>query len=62
MLKVPYLLVVGDREVETASLSVRTLSGIDLGSMPVADFAKRLSQEVAHRGRKAVQDPKEHLE
>jgi len=62
LLKVPYLLVVGDREVETASLSVRTLSGVDLGSMPVADFAKRLSQEVALRGRKAVQDPKEHLE
>jgi len=62
LLKVPYLLVVGDREVETASLSVRTLSGVDLGSMPVADFAKRLSQEVARRGRKAVQDPKESLE
>jgi len=62
LLKVPYLLVVGDREVETASLSVRTLSGVDLGSMPIADFAKRISQDVARRGRKAVQAPKEHLE
>ena len=32
---VPYLLVVGDREVESRTVSVRTQEGIDLGSMPV---------------------------
>lgn len=43
--RVPYLLVVGDREKETGTLSVRTRGGEDLGSMTVADFAARLRQE-----------------
>ena len=45
MQKVPYLLVVGDREKETGAVSVRTRSGEDLGSMPLADFAERLVTE-----------------
>jgi threonyl-tRNA synthetase len=45
MQKVPYLLVVGDREKETGTVSVRTRSGEDLGSMPLADFAERLVTE-----------------
>jgi threonyl-tRNA synthetase len=45
--KVPYLLVVGDREKETGAVSVRARSGEDLGSMSVADFAKRLESEGA---------------
>ena len=45
--KVPYLLVVGDRERETGAVSVRARSGEDLGSMSVADFAKRLESEGA---------------
>lgn len=44
--KVPYLLVVGDREKEAGAVSVRTRSGEDLGSMPLADFAERLKAEV----------------
>jgi threonyl-tRNA synthetase len=40
--RVPYLLVVGDREKENGMLSVRTRGGEDLGSMSVADFATRL--------------------
>ncbi|WP_240097049.1 threonine--tRNA ligase [Thermomonas flagellata] len=43
--RVPYLLVVGDREKEAGTLSVRTRGGEDLGSMTVADFAARLRQE-----------------
>ena len=43
--KVPYLLVVGDREKETGTVSVRTRSGEDLGSMPLADFIERLETE-----------------
>ena len=35
---VPYLLVVGDREVESRTVSVRTQDGADLGSMPVEKF------------------------
>ena len=45
--KVPYLLVVGDREKEAGAVSVRVRSGEDLGSMSVADFAKRLESEGA---------------
>ncbi len=45
--RVPYLLVVGDREKENGQLSVRTRGGEDLGTMSVADFAARLRQEQA---------------
>ena len=43
--KVPYLLVVGDREKESGTVSVRTRSGEDLGSMPLASFIERLEAE-----------------
>ncbi|MCR6662624.1 MAG: threonine--tRNA ligase [Luteimonas sp.] len=43
--RVPYLLVVGDREKESGAVAVRTRSGEDLGTMPVADFAARLAAE-----------------
>ena len=43
--KVPYLLVVGDREKESGAVSVRTRSGEDLGSMPLASFVERLEAE-----------------
>ncbi len=45
--RVPYLLVVGDREKDNGMLSVRTRGGEDLGSMSVDDFAARLRQEQA---------------
>jgi threonyl-tRNA synthetase len=48
MQKVPYLLVVGDREKETGTVSVRTRSGEDLGSMKLADFIERLETETRH--------------
>jgi len=51
LLKVPYLLVIGDREVETQTVAVRTREGADLGSMPVAQFADLLAQAVSRRGR-----------
>lgn len=43
--KVPYLLVVGDREKETGTIAVRTREGVDLGSMPVEAFAAKLAAE-----------------
>ncbi len=45
MQKVPYLLVVGDREKENGAISVRTRSGEDLGSMPLASFIERLEAD-----------------
>jgi threonyl-tRNA synthetase len=38
LLRVPYLLVVGDREMANGAVAVRTREGQDLGAMPVADF------------------------
>jgi len=49
--KTPYLLVVGDREVESHTVAVRTREGKDLGSMTVTEFADFLSRAVAQRGR-----------
>jgi threonyl-tRNA synthetase len=40
--RVPYLLVVGDREKENGAVAVRTRSGEDLGTMSLAAFAERL--------------------
>jgi len=47
--KVPYLLVVGDREKESGTVSVRARSGEDLGSMPLPIFIERLQGEAAPR-------------
>ena len=49
--KTPYLLVVGDREVESHTVAVRTREGKDLGSMTVTEFADFLAAAIAQRGR-----------
>ncbi|MEZ5529933.1 MAG: threonine--tRNA ligase [Porticoccaceae bacterium] len=54
--KVPYLLVIGDREVETQTVAVRTRGGEDLGIMQVTAFAELLAQDVKRRGRVRLQD------
>jgi threonyl-tRNA synthetase len=48
--RVPYLLVVGDREVEEGTVAVRTRGGKDLGSMSVENFAGHLAKRVGLRG------------
>ncbi len=45
--KIPYMLVVGDREAEGQAVSVRTRAGEDLKSMPVFQFIDRVQDEVA---------------
>ncbi len=49
MQRVPYLLVVGDREVESGSVAVRTREGEDLGSMTVDDFIMMARERVEAR-------------
>ncbi|WP_136680942.1 threonine--tRNA ligase [Neptunomonas sp. XY-337] len=49
--KVPYLLVVGDKEVENGCVAVRTRSGEDLGSMPIEAFTDLLSKDVELKSR-----------
>lgn len=48
--KVPYLLVVGDREVETQQVSVRNRAGEDLGAEAIMAFGDRLAAEVQNKG------------
>jgi threonyl-tRNA synthetase len=49
--KVPFLFVVGDKEVETQTVSVRARSGEDLGSVAISDLSKLLADSVAKRSR-----------
>ena len=51
--KIPYLLVVGDKEVESGAVAVRTRTGEDLGTMTLEEFENLLSQDVARKGRQA---------
>jgi threonyl-tRNA synthetase len=53
--RVPYLLVVGDREAESSSVAVRTRGGKDLGVMTVQTFSDRLAAEIASRGRTVLE-------
>ena len=54
--KVPYLLVVGDKEVESQTLAVRARRGEDLGSMDLDAFSAHLADDVARLGRIAVEN------
>ncbi len=49
--RIPYLLVVGDNEVESQTVAVRTREGEDLGSMTIDAFAELLEADVQRRGR-----------
>lgn len=48
--RVPYLLVVGDKEVETQTLAVRTQQGQDLGAMSPESFSELLKGDIAQFG------------
>lgn len=49
--KIPYLLVVGDKEVETSQVAVRTRKGNDLGTMSLEAFTDLLQEALKQRGR-----------
>ncbi len=51
--KLPYQVIVGDKEVAAQKVAVRTRKGEDLGQMSLADFVSRLSAELARLGRAA---------
>ena len=48
--KMPYLLVAGEREMQSGQVAVRTRKGEDLGSMPLQTLIERLRGEVESRG------------
>ena len=47
--KLPYQLIVGDKEMQTSQVAVRTRGGEDLGAMPLDALLARLREEVAAR-------------
>jgi threonyl-tRNA synthetase len=49
VLKVPHMLVVGDQEQEAGAVAVRRHREGDQGSEPVAEFARRVADEIADR-------------
>ena len=49
--KIPLMLVVGDRDMEAGTVSVRTRTGEDLGAMSLADFAAKLHEIVDSKAR-----------
>ncbi len=58
--KIPYMLVVGDREAAEHAVSVRERSGGDKGSSSVAEFIERARDEVASKGRTEAAQPLTH--
>ena len=47
--KIPYMLVIGDKETEAGTVAVRTRDGKDLGAMPLDDFLAMIKKEVAEK-------------
>ena len=53
--RVPYLVVVGDREAQNHAVAVRTRGGKDLGTMPLERLVHGLTTEIASRGRTVME-------
>lgn len=49
--KVPYMLVIGDKEMESGTVSVRSRKDGDIGSMPVDEFVSRIVEEIKNHAR-----------
>jgi threonyl-tRNA synthetase len=49
MQKVPFILVVGDKEKANGTVAVRARGGLDLGAMPLADFQQKISSDIAEK-------------
>ena len=56
MQRVPYILVVGDKEKESRTVAVRTRDGKDLGSLPLEQVLTMFSEETEQRGRICVEE------
>ena len=54
--RIPYLLVVGDKEAESGTVAVRTRHGEDLGSLDLDALSAHLAEDVARRGRISLEN------
>lgn len=52
--KTPYMLIIGDKEMESGEVAVRSRSKGDLGAVPLAFFHEQLKAEIASYGRETV--------
>jgi threonyl-tRNA synthetase len=52
--RIPYLLIVGDRELESRVVAVRTREGLDLGSMSLDEFIGKIRREATDRHTKTA--------
>ena len=57
--RIPYMLVLGDKEVESGSVNVRTREGENLGVMSVAEFITLVQNAVAEKGRQTPKTDEE---
>ena len=49
MQRVPYLVIIGDKELEEQKITVRTQKGDDLGSLTIGDFSAKFAQIIANK-------------
>jgi len=49
MEKVPYMLVIGDKEMETGQVAVRSRKNGDMGALPVEAFIEKTTDEIAQK-------------
>jgi threonyl-tRNA synthetase len=49
MQRVPYLLIIGDKELENQTIAVRSQKGEDLGSLSLVDLTTMLNEKIANR-------------
>jgi threonyl-tRNA synthetase len=54
--RVPFILVVGDKEVADGTVAVRTRGGEDLGVMSIEAFSDHLATAVDRRGRSVLEE------
>lgn len=47
--RIPYLVIIGDKELEQQTITIRTQKGVDLGSLTMGEFAEKLKQDIADR-------------
>ncbi|MGZ8241197.1 MAG: threonine--tRNA ligase [Methylobacter sp.] len=47
--RVPYLLIIGDKEIEDHTVTVRTQKGENIGSLSISEFTERLRKEIEDR-------------
>ncbi|MBX3022433.1 MAG: threonine--tRNA ligase [Bdellovibrionales bacterium] len=55
--KVPYMIILGDKEVESDTVSVRLKNGTELKGIPFAEFSAKLEQEIKERRLESILQP-----